>query len=74
MKGIKKVVLEESMEISKGQNYRKSEGLCRNTAMSPKNTVGSADKSLKQWVQGDETEWQIRNRFPMRFPRALTPR
>ena len=48
MKGIKKVVLEESMEISKGQNYRKSEGLCRNTAMPPKNTVGSADKSLKQ--------------------------
>ena len=53
MKGIKKVVLEENMEISKEQNYRKSEGLSWNTATHrhrhthTPNTVDSANKSLK---------------------------
>ena len=54
MKGIKKVDLEENMEISKEQNYRKSEGLSWNTATHrhrhthTPNTVDSANKSLKE--------------------------
>ena len=54
MKGIKKVVLEESMEISKGQNYRKSEGLCRNTA-NPSHAPPKYSRFSRQVIKGVST-------------------
>ena len=39
MKGINKVLLEESMAISKGQNCREGKGLSMNTGLEKKNMV-----------------------------------
>lgn len=54
MKGINKVLLEESMAISKGQNYREGKGFSMNTGLEKKNMVGSARK-LPKVIKGTST-------------------